>query len=96
MSQTLTIACRFHVDTRSRGRKQLQAGEPVRPPCAPGRVPRVSRLAGCDLSAACVAVFGWFLGKSATAVESAPSCCRFAAIMVDRRLTVMKRLPESS
>ena len=44
MSETLTIQCRFHVDTRSRGRKQLQAGEPPRPACAPGRVPRVARL----------------------------------------------------
>ena len=27
MSETMTIQCRFHVDTRARGRKQLQAGE---------------------------------------------------------------------
>ena len=44
MSQTLTIQCRFHVDTRTRGRKQLQAGEEPRPACEPGRVPRVARL----------------------------------------------------
>jgi len=40
----MTIQCRFHVDRRSRGRKQLQAGEPPRPACEPGRVPRVARL----------------------------------------------------
>src|SRR3954468_6307977 len=44
MSQTLTIQCRFHVDTRSRGRKQLQAGGPPSPTCEPGRVPRVAKL----------------------------------------------------
>src|SRR5205814_7241017 len=44
MSETLKIECRFHVHTRSRGRKQLQAGESPRPACAPGRVPRVARL----------------------------------------------------
>ena len=44
MSQTLTIQCPFHVDRRARGRKQLQAGEPPRQACAPGRVPRVAKL----------------------------------------------------
>src|SRR5215471_5909985 len=44
MSETLTIQCRFHVDTRSRGRKQLQAGELPHAVCEPGRVPRVARL----------------------------------------------------
>jgi hypothetical protein len=44
MSQTLTIQCRFHVDTRSRSRKQLQAGEPSPLACEPGRVPRVAKL----------------------------------------------------
>src|SRR6266446_2259171 len=44
MTATLTIACRFHVDRRAKGRKQLQAGELPRPACEPGRVPRVARL----------------------------------------------------
>ena len=44
LRETLTIQCRFHVDTRSRGRKQFQSGEPPRPACVPGRVPRVAKL----------------------------------------------------
>src|SRR5207248_7199993 len=44
MSETMTLQCRFHVDRRARGRKQLQAGEPPRAVCEPGRVPRVARL----------------------------------------------------
>src|SRR5262249_54526329 len=44
MTESLTIQCRFRVDRRARGRKQLQTGEPPRPTCAPGRVPRVARL----------------------------------------------------
>jgi hypothetical protein len=43
MSETMTIQCRFHIDTRARGRKQLNAGEPPIPACEPGRVPRVAR-----------------------------------------------------
>ena len=44
MSEPLTIQCRFHLDTRAQGRKQLQAGEAPVPACAPGRVPRVAKL----------------------------------------------------
>jgi hypothetical protein len=44
MSESMTIQCRFQVDRRARGRKQLQAGEPPRPACAPGRVSRVAKL----------------------------------------------------
>src|SRR3954451_21364829 len=44
MSQTLTLQCQFHIDTRARGRKQLNAGEPPAPACEPGRVPRVAKL----------------------------------------------------
>jgi hypothetical protein len=44
MSETMTIQCPFHIDRRARGHKQLQAGEPPRPACAPGRVPRVAKL----------------------------------------------------
>jgi hypothetical protein len=44
MSESMTLQCRFHVDRRARGRKQLQAGEAPRPTCEPGRVPRVARL----------------------------------------------------
>ena len=40
----MTIQCHFHIDTRNRGRKQLQVGEPSRPACEPGRVPRVAKL----------------------------------------------------
>jgi hypothetical protein len=46
MSETLTIQCPFHVDTRAKGRKQLQAGEEPCTACEPGRVPRVARLLG--------------------------------------------------
>jgi hypothetical protein len=44
MNETLTIQCRFHVDTRAKGRKQLRPGEAPRPACEPGRVPRVTKL----------------------------------------------------
>ena len=44
MSETMTIQCRFHVDTRARGRKQLNEGETPASACAPGRVPRVAKL----------------------------------------------------
>ena len=44
MSESMTIQCPFHIDTRARGRKQLQAGEPPRPACELGRVPRVAKL----------------------------------------------------
>ena len=44
MSETMTLQCRFHVEPRARGRKQLRAGEPPVPACEPGRVPRVAKL----------------------------------------------------
>src|SRR3954451_19665154 len=44
MSESLTIQCHFHIGTRARGRKQLEAGEAPAPACAPGRVPRVAKL----------------------------------------------------
>jgi hypothetical protein len=44
MSQTMTIQCPFHIGTRARGRKQLQAGEAPTPACASGHVPRVAKL----------------------------------------------------
>src|SRR2546430_1594382 len=44
MSQSMTIQCPFHIGTRARGRKQLNAGEAPTPACAPGRVPRVAKL----------------------------------------------------
>ena len=44
MSEPMTLQCRFHVDRRARGCKQLHAGEAPAPACAPGRVPRVAKL----------------------------------------------------
>jgi hypothetical protein len=44
MSSSMTIACAFHIDRRSKGRQEIQAGEPPRTPCARGRVPRVAKL----------------------------------------------------
>jgi len=44
MSQPMTLQCRFHIDTRARGRKQLNAGETPTATCEPGRVPRVAKL----------------------------------------------------
>jgi hypothetical protein len=44
MSESMTIQCPFHIDTRARGRKKLNAGELPVPACAPGRVPRVAKL----------------------------------------------------
>jgi hypothetical protein len=44
MNMPLKIECRFHVERKARGRKQLGEGEAVRPACEPGRLPRVARL----------------------------------------------------
>ena len=44
MSTSLTIACAFHVTRRSKGRQQIEAGDPPRPSCPPGHVPRVAKL----------------------------------------------------
>jgi hypothetical protein len=40
----MTIACAFHIHRRSKGRQEMQAGEPPRTPCERGRVPRVAKL----------------------------------------------------
>jgi hypothetical protein len=44
MSRSMTIECAFHVNRRSKGRQEMQAGESPRTPCERGRVPRVSKL----------------------------------------------------
>jgi hypothetical protein len=44
MSIPLRLECDFHINRSARGRQTLEAGEAVRPVCAPGRVPRVSKL----------------------------------------------------
>lgn len=43
MSQR-AIECAFHINRRSKGRQEMQAGEPLRTPCERGRVPRVAKL----------------------------------------------------
>jgi hypothetical protein len=40
----MTIACAFHINRRSNGRQEMQAGQPPRTPCERGRVPRVAKL----------------------------------------------------
>jgi hypothetical protein len=44
MSSSMTIECAFHINRRSKGRQEMQAGESPRPPCEHGRVPRVAKL----------------------------------------------------
>ena len=44
MSSPMTIACAFHIDRKSKGRQEMQAGESQRTPCERGRVPRVAKL----------------------------------------------------
>ena len=44
MSNSMTIACAFHINRRSKGRREMQAGPPPRTPCERGRVPRVAKL----------------------------------------------------
>ena len=44
MSSSMTIACAFHIDRKSKGRQEMQAGESPRTPCERGRVPRVAKL----------------------------------------------------
>jgi hypothetical protein len=40
----MTIECAFHIDRRSTGRQEMQAGESPRTLCERGRVPRVAKL----------------------------------------------------
>jgi hypothetical protein len=44
MSRSMTIECAFHINRRSKGRQEMQAGELARTPCERGRVPRVAKL----------------------------------------------------
>src|SRR5262249_24920515 len=44
MSSSMTIACAFHINRRSKGRQEMQAGERPKMPCKRGRVPRVAKL----------------------------------------------------
>ena len=44
MSSSMTIECAFHINRRSKGRQEIQAGEAPRTPCQRGRVPRVAKL----------------------------------------------------
>jgi len=44
MTNSMTIECAFHINRRSKGRQEMQAGESPRMPCERGRVPRVAKL----------------------------------------------------
>jgi hypothetical protein len=44
MTNSMTIECAFHINRRSKGRQEIQAGEAPRTLCQRGRVPRVSKL----------------------------------------------------
>jgi len=44
MTNSMTIECAFHINRRSKGRQEIQAGEVPRTPCQRGRVPRVAKL----------------------------------------------------
>jgi hypothetical protein len=44
MSSSMTIECAFHINRRSKGRQEIQAGESPWMPCKRGRVPRVAKL----------------------------------------------------
>lgn len=44
MTSSMTIECAFHINRRSKGRQEMQAGEPLRALCERGRVPRVAKL----------------------------------------------------
>lgn len=44
MTSSMTIECAFHITRRSKGRQEMQAGEPPRTPYERGRVPRVAKL----------------------------------------------------
>ncbi|HTU89993.1 MAG TPA: hypothetical protein VMF69_07845 [Gemmataceae bacterium] len=44
MTNSMTIECAFHINRRSKGRQEMQVGEPLRAPCERGRVPRIAKL----------------------------------------------------